>query len=121
MNDCPIRAVGDKHDFHFRLDGTVRLPVNADFPCQHQTVRRLPDLYPAPIAFGTIRTPLEPPTTALRLDDRRYCVLFSKFVRGKRPPLAKVLGEYTERMCLRNIDCDGLPDGHASDFFRRDA
>src|SRR6516162_2147803 len=120
MNDCPIRAVGDKHDFHFRLDGTVRLPVNADFPCQHQTVRRLPDLYPAPIAFGTIRTPLEPPTTALRLDDRRNSVLFSKFVCGKRPPRAKVLGEYTKRMRLRNINSDSLPHDHAHDLFRRD-
>src|SRR5215472_5398484 len=113
MNGCPIRAISDKHDFHFSLDGTVRLPFGADFPCQHQAARRLPDLHPAPIAFGTIRTPLEPPTTALRLDDRRYSVLFSNFVCGKRPPRAKVLGEYTKRMRLRNIDCDGLPYDHA--------
>src|SRR5262252_4673439 len=108
MNGRPIRAVSDKHDFHFRLDGTVRLPVGADLPCQHQTVRRLPDLYPSPIAFGTIRTPLEPPTTALRLDDCRYGGLFSNFVCGKRPPRAKVLGEYTKCMRLRNIDSDSL-------------
>src|SRR6516225_2527188 len=120
MNGRPIRAVSDKRDFHFGLDGTVRLPVGADFPCQHQAARRLPNLYTAPIAFGTVCAPLEPPTTALRLDDCRYGILFSNFVCGKRPPRAKVLGEYTKRMRLRNIDSDSLPHGHARDLFRRD-
>src|SRR5215472_1143897 len=108
-NGHPIRAVSDKRNFHFRLNGTIRLPVGADFPGQHQAMRRLPDLYPSPVAFGPVSTALEPPTTAPRLDDRRHSVLFSIFVRGKWAPLAEVLGKHSKRMCLRNIDCERVP------------
>ena len=77
MNHRPFRAIRDKPDFHFRMDGTVRLKVGADFPRQHQTARRVPDLDASPIAFNPACAALEPSTAELRLDDRGYRRLFS--------------------------------------------
>src|SRR5262245_57584148 len=67
MNSRATGAVRDKRDFNLSVDGSVRLPVGADFLCQHQAARRLPNLY-APIAFGTVCTPLERPTTGRIID-----------------------------------------------------
>jgi hypothetical protein len=94
---------GDKPNLDFRAQLGVVLPICADIPGQHNSVRGLPDQHPTPIAFSAIAGTLEPASSRLWLNDCDLCRSGTDMVGFQWPPSAMLLGEHRESMCLRGV------------------
>src|ERR1035438_1145594 len=109
---CAVRRLGDEShiDLAGLLDVRLDLPLRADVPADHDSIRRLVREHPGPATLAAVDTPVVDMAALTRLEDRLRDIHAKDVVLGRlEAPEAGC--EDRERALDRRLDDDLVADG----------